>query len=474
MRVVLIQPKAYRHAPDWVYEPMNLGYLASYLISHGYKKVKVKIGAWDTEKNIIKEASKADVVGITATSPMFIHGLHLAQQIKRSGRNPLIVFGGTHATCLPESTLKNPDIDLVVRGEGEVTFLEIVKTVEESGEFKSVLGISFRQSDRIHHNPPRPLIEDLDSIPPPSRKLTRLNKFSEIYRMSLGKRTANMLSSRGCPFQCTYCASHTVWTRKCRMRSPKNILEEIADLIERYKIKRIHFHDDTFTIDKNRVIDFCDEVKKSGLRFEWGCNIHVNTVDRELLQKMREAGCVEIWVGVESGSPEILKEIKKNSNISKIKEVFADSKDLSIKRHAYLMVGVSAENRETIQATRQLVDEIQPDIAAVTIFTPYPGCEAYEEAKKLGYVKDDMDWSNVDLHHTVSMPTSYLSKDELTEEFQKLAKEYSHFKRQAPKIGLSDKIRFKIKTATLRDYPRLIVKLIIKIFRLPWILIKRP
>ncbi|MFC2156950.1 B12-binding domain-containing radical SAM protein [Acidobacteriota bacterium] len=473
MRVVLIQPKAYRHAPDWVYEPMNLGYLGSYLISHGHKNVKVKIGAWDTEKNIIKEASKADVVGITATSPMFIHGLHLAQQIKRTGRDPLIVFGGTHATCLPESTLKNPAIDLVVRGEGEATFLEIVKTVQESGDFSSVLGISLRRDGGIQHNPHRPLIEDLDSIPPPSRKLTRLNKFSEIYRMSLGKRTANMLSSRGCPFQCTYCASHSVWTRKCRMRSPENILDEIADLIKYYKIGRINFHDDTFTIDKNRVIEFCDRVIKSGLKFQWGCNVHVNTVDRELLQKMQEAGCDEIWIGVESGSPEILKAIKKNSNISKIKEVFADARELSIRRHAYLMVGVSEENRETIQATRQLVEDIQPDIAAVTIFTPYPGCEAYEEAKKSGYVKDDMDWSNVDLHHTVSMPTSYLTKDELTEEFQKLSKEYSHFKRQAPKRSLSDKIRFKLKTASLRDYPGLIVKLIIKIICLPGILSKR-
>ncbi len=458
MKVVLIQPKAYKHAPDWVNEPLNLGYLASYLRINGYKDVSIIIGAWETDDKIVLEASQADIVGITATSPMMTHGRELARLIKKSNPSVPIVFGGAHPTSLPESTLSDVHIDIVARGEGEATFLDIVKSVEHKTPRESILGISFRKNGEICHNPFRPLIEDIDQIPFPARDLMKQKKFSELHCMGTGKRTANLFSSRGCPFQCTYCASHTIWTRKFRMRSPKNIIDEIEELVTDYKIKRINFHDDTFTVNRKRVFRFCDELKKRKLGVIWGCNVHVNTVDEELLTKMKEAGCIEVWVGVESGSQIILDELKKDSNINKIKETFRISKKLGLKRHAYLMVGSLSESRDTIRETKDLIKEIDPDYAAVTIFTPYPGCEAYDYAKAHDFVKDDIDWSVVDLHFSVTMPTKNLSQNELADEHSIFSAELEGRRRKSVRFRRLRRIWLALKTTPAKGYPQLMIR----------------
>lgn len=464
MKIVLIQPKAYKHAPDWVSEPLNLGYLASFLRQKGYSDSTIKIAAWEDDDSVIQAAAQADIVGITATSPLFTHGRELARHIKAINKDNIVIFGGAHPSSLPSITLEDRSIDIVVRGEGEQTFFELIRAIEQKRSLDSVLGISFRSDSGIVHNGPRPLIENLDSIPFPARDLMQQKRFSEIHFINSGIRVATVFSSRGCPFHCIYCGSHAIWTRRCRMRSPKNILAEIEELRVNYKIKRIYFYDDTFTIDKNRVFQFCAMLKAKKWKLEWGCNVHVNTITLEMLDEMKKAGCIEVWMGVESGSQRILDELKKGSKLFKIKEAFRLAKDVGLKRHAYMMVGAPSDSHESIEESRKLIEEIQPDYAAVTIFTPYPGCEAFDWAKSNNYVNEQMDWSSIDLHFSVTMPTQYLSKDELAKEHALFSKETAKYSPRGRRFKTLYRWYNRLKNSKPKEMPKLFFELTRKIF----------
>jgi len=418
MKIVLIQPKHCVH-PDRAFEPLNLGYLAAYLRSKGYNDIAIHIGAYESDRKIIADAAGADVVGMTATSPMMTHAQRLAAGIKRTNPEAVVVLGGSHPSALPESTLTDQNVDVVVRGEGEETLYELVGAIGNGSGFESVDGISYRRGEQIRHNPDRDFAEDVDKFPYPARDLLKQERFTERFCQMYGERAAWVLSSRGCPFECAFCASQCVWRRRWRARSPENVVGEIQQLISEYGITRLNFADDTFTVKKSRVLRFCELLEKEKINISWACNVHANTVDKEVLTAMKATGCKEIWVGVESGSPQILKELKKDTSTQKIKDVFKISKDVGIVRRAYLMIGSPSEDLNTIKETEALVDEIEPDCAGFTILTPFPGCELYERAKAEGYLYDDMDWSQVDLNRA-TLPTKGLSKDALNSEYQRL------------------------------------------------------
>lgn len=430
MKITLIQPRV-GHNPLYIHEPLNLGYLASYLIENGYKDVDIHIGAFETDDNIIASSSDADIVGFTATSPMMKHAKELARKINEANPKTAIIFGGSHPSVLTENTLRNENIDIVVRGEGEITMLKVVQAIEMGQPIDMIKGISHKKGEKIVHNPDRELIKDIDSIPFPARHLMYQKKFLEIGYKKYGDCGAWIFSSRGCPYYCTYCASWRIWTRKWRARSPENMIKEICDLIDKYGVNRINFADDTFTISRNRVVEFCNALKKEKMKISWGCNIRANTVDKELLELMRGTGCRDVWIGVESGSPVILKELKKGITVAQIKNAFKWSKEAGLKRRAYLMIGSPKESEETINQTEQLIEEIEPDIAEFSILTPYPGCENYDIAKKEGYVSDDMDWSKVDIFSSdcALMDTQYLSKEEVRREHERLSEKYRDYQR---------------------------------------------
>jgi radical SAM superfamily enzyme YgiQ (UPF0313 family) len=430
MKITLIQPRV-GHNPSYIHEPLNLSYIAAYLIERGYKEVNIHIGAFETDKGIISEASDADIVGFTATSPMMKHAEELAKQIKEENPKAVIAFGGSHSSVLPENSLKSENIDVVVRGEGEMTMLEIAQAVERGTSFKEITGISYKNKGQIIHNPDRELIRDIDAIPFPARNLIRQDKFLEIGYKKYGDRGAWIFSSRGCPYHCTYCASCSIWTRKWRARSPENIFEEIRELIDSYNVDRINFADDTFTISRKRVVEFCNLLKRENLQISWGCNVRADNVDKNLFEEMKSAGCTDVWIGAESGSPVILKDIKKGITLAQIKDAFKWSKEAGLKRRAYLMIGSPKESRETILLTEELVGEIRPDTLEFSILTPYPGCENYEMAKKEGYINDNMDWSKVDIFSSdcVLMSSQYLTKDEVKEEHERLSEKYKEYHR---------------------------------------------
>lgn len=430
MNVTLIQPRAGRRNPSYIHEPLNLGYLAARLRRRGSGNVQIIVSAFhEDDRDILRRCRGSGLAGFTATSPMMKHALFLAGEIKKENPGCLTVFGGAHPSILPGETLEHPACDLVVRGEGEETFSEIVDAVSRGGAPECLCGIpglSFKDAGgRPVHNPPRPLIADLDTLPFPARDLFEQARFLEQGFRKYGDRGAWVLSSRGCPCLCTYCASNEVWTRKWRPRSPENILAEIRELRERHGVDRINFADDTFTISRKRVARFCELMKQENPGVVWACNARVDNVDEDLFRLMKEAGCAEVWMGVESGSPEILKEIKKDITPLEIREAFRAARAAGLMTRGYFMIGSRSESRETIGQTERLIDAIRPDRLAFSILTPYPGCEEYDRwVRKNGLRRTD--WSEIDLLETeaVMVSTAFLSKEELKAEHERLKKKY--------------------------------------------------
>ena len=428
MKITLIQPRAGKYNPAYIHEPLNLGYLASYLKAHGFNEISIVISAfWEDDEKILGLCEGSDVVGFTATSPMMGHALSLAKKIKKKNPGTITVFGGAHPTIEARETLHYPVVDYIVREEGEQTFLELINSISDNKSPHAIKGISFKDKNgNIIHNAERNLISDLDALPFPERDLFDQLHFLQVGYDRYGDRGAWVLSSRGCPFKCTYCASHKVWTRRWRARSADNIIKEIKSLKSKYSVDRINFADDTFTVSKKRVAEFCNLLIADKMEIAWACNARVDTVDRELFTLMKRAGCVEVWMGVESGSPKILKEIKKDATPHQIIDAFKVAKSAGLKRRGYFMIGSESESLETIKETEALIDTIKPDSLAFTILTPYPGCEEFERWKKhSGNTK--IEWSETDLLETeaVMMETRFLSKDVLKAEHQRLKEKYS-------------------------------------------------
>ena len=306
LRILLINPYQRTKYPQ---PPLGLAMIAAVLMENGYE-VKIldlpALGLFENSLPTIIHQEKPDVVGITAMTSTISSAVSTAKKVKETNSNIAVVLGGAHATILPEETLKNaPEVDIIVRGEGEQTTLELVKVLEENpSSINQVLGVTYREGARIKSNPSRPLILDLDALPFPAFHLLPMGK----YRLHppFGRRSPVMpiITSRGCPYRCIFC-SKSVFGRKYRSNSPDYMINEIQLLVEKFGVKEIKFYDDAFTLDKKRVVSFCTQLKERGIGIPWTCETRVNLVDEELLRIMNNSGCYMIEYGVESGNQEV-------------------------------------------------------------------------------------------------------------------------------------------------------------------------
>ncbi|KKS16430.1 MAG: Radical SAM domain protein [Parcubacteria group bacterium GW2011_GWB1_41_6] len=381
--------------------PLNLAYLAAYLRE---KKPKTEIRVLDCEglrltyDRIEEEirAIKPDLVGITCPTPAFVQVLEICRIIKSISPNIITVVGGPHPTAMPKETVSEKNIDVAVLYEGEHTFTDLAETIEKNESLERVKGIFFKDSkDGIYENPPREIIKDLDSLPFPARDLFPLDIYfpPPTKRMS-NKKTGNMITSRGCPYRCTYCMASYMWQRRVRFRSIKNVMDEIEECINKYGIAEFNFHDELFTVNKQRVIEFCREVKRRNLDIVWVCMIRVDFVDEETLKEMESAGCKKIAFGFESGSQMILDQMKKRVALEKAEEAVKLVKKAGIKTAGSFMLGNIGETEETIRQTINLAKRLNCDTMAFFIASPYPGTEFYETAKANGYFRRDLEWKD--------------------------------------------------------------------------------
>lgn len=382
--------------------PLNLAYLAGYLRQ---ERPDIQIDVLDCEGfslsyNQIEQQIKGlspDIVAITAPTPAFAQVLEVCRIIKQISPEIITVVGGPHPTALPKETVEDRNIDIAVIGEGEVTFTELVKAIDEKRSLFEVEGIVFKENG-IHQTPKRELIKDLDSLPFPARDLFPLHIYfpPPTKRMS-DKKAGNMITSRGCCYQCTYCMASFLWQRKVRFRSIKNVVDEIEECLNKYGIGEFNFHDELFTINKKRTIEFCDEVKRRKLDIAWVCMCRVDYLDAETLKAMREAGCKKIMFGFESGSQMILDQMKKRVALEKAEEAVRLVKRAGIKTAGNFMFGNIGETEDTIKQSISLAKKLNTDTMAFFIASPYPGTEFYQIAKEKGYLRPGLEWKDFTL-----------------------------------------------------------------------------
>jgi anaerobic magnesium-protoporphyrin IX monomethyl ester cyclase len=405
---------------------MGLGYLAGALLAHGYH-VEIWDAAVEEEFETLDEKltrDHYDVVGISSPTPLIHSAWESAATAKKHGA--ITILGGPHLTLQPHESMQKPQVDLVVRGEAEITIIEIMKAIEkeriivngnnaqlaihnpklfhpEAG-WANILGLSWRGLDgKIQHNLDRPLADDIDAIPFPAHNLFKIDRYTNLNPLTDGldmkARAYTIVTSRGCPYKCTYC-SKPVTGDTWRGRSVENVLAEWEWLVKDLGATEIGVTDDIWNLDKNRAKELCRGLIKAKLNHVPWVTIHgmkVNNTDAELFQLMKQAGCKRVGFGVENGDDWMLRNvIKKGQTVDMVRGAFKWAKAAKLQTMGFFIFGMPGETEETMEKTIRLSIELDPDLAHFMMASPFPGTEMWETLKKHGDVfSDDMDWSQL-------------------------------------------------------------------------------
>lgn len=402
MDVLLINPysKAKTWASSYQVMPLGLGYLAACLEEEGIEVSVLDLNVEPLKnENLIRllKRNKPKIIGLTATTPLIKTAWELAEILKEK-TGAKIVLGGPHVSALPEESAKLPQVDFVVRNEGEITFLELVKAILNKKPMDKISGISYKLGKKIINNPQRPFIQNLDSLPFPSRHLFCMEKYKPSQPLlSMRSPSANILTSRGCPYNCNFCFKG-VFGRSFRTRSVESVLTEWEILIKDYKVKEIEIVDDNFALDIPRAIKFCQELIRRNLVIPWATysGVRVDHPNSEKLMKlMKKAGCYRVSFGVESGEDRILKNIDKGITTKQTKKAIKVAKKAGLITMATCIIGNIGETRQTMQKTIDFTKELETDFAQFTICTPFPGSRLYDEVSKNGKLLIS-DWEKFD------------------------------------------------------------------------------
>ena len=394
-------------------EPLGLAYLAAALKEKRNDKIKIIDAAASSYglnelKNILIKL-KPDVIGIRIITPMYLVAKDTIKMIRETIPNTKIVVGGPHPTIFPKQTMEEvPEIDFVGIGEGERIIVELLDAIENKRPISGVKGILYRKNNNIIMNEFREPIKDIDALPLPDRNLLNMKKYKPAPTYYKKLPSYIMLTSRGCPFNCTYCSK--IFGRLYRYHSVDRIIKEMKILIYKYGAREIIFRDDTFTINKDHVRNLCNEIIKQELneKIKWTCMTRVHLVDRDLLLLMKKAGCWSIHYGIESGNQRLLNLIRKGITLEQCRNAIKWTKEFGIETKTFFMIGLPTETKEESMKTLKFTKELDPDWIQVTITVPYPGTELYETAKKDGTLKsfkwEDYQtwagWSDKDLVYT--------------------------------------------------------------------------
>ncbi len=370
--------------------PLGLAYLASVLRKdHEVRIIDSSILDYSVE-DVRREFERfnPDIVGITSVTPSIPQAYEVAKIAKEVREDSIVVMGGPHVTFLPEQTLRKcKDVDIIVKGEGEKITEELATAIENEKPLENVRGITFRKEDKILNNEPMPFIKNIDAIPFPSRDLLPVDK----YQVN-GTRYTTMITSRGCPFRCSFCSSSRLFGGYWRGRSPENVLDEMRIIYEDYDTKNIEFMDDTFTLDQKRAEKICDGIIKEGWDIKWGASSRVDTITKKLVEKMKKAGCWILFLGIESGCQRILDAIGKRITIHQVMKAVKIVKDAGIQVLGSFIIGFPGDTLKSIKRTIDFAKSLNLDWAEFSILTPYPGSPVFNFAVKNNLLLTN-DWS---------------------------------------------------------------------------------
>jgi radical SAM superfamily enzyme YgiQ (UPF0313 family) len=397
MKILLFTPPFEAPAKQAASYPLGIAYLGAVLEKAGHKveAYDFLFDSWsDVKEKIEKIIKKAtpDIVGISSMTTNRYSSFELTKMCKKLNEKIKVVLGGVHPTMMYKQILENFPVDYIVIGEGEETFLELVKAIEkkkeQSGNLKKITGIAFRDNNDVTFTGPRCFTKDLDALPFPKHSY-----FSENIRKN---KILYVTSERGCPIGCTFCSTSRHWGRMIRQRKPENVIKEIMEAKKEFpEIKKVYFDDDEFLMRKPWVLEFCRQFKKANLKLEFECAGRVSSIDEDLIIGLKQAGCTRIDFGVESGSPKIIESIKKRITNEQVITAFNLCKKHDISAGIYLMVGLPGETKETVNETICLLRKIpNAKFHIPGVFQVYPGTEIYENLKEKGWINDDYWVSN--------------------------------------------------------------------------------
>ena len=356
-----------------------------------------------------------DLIGITTETPNIHRSTQLAENIKLHLDVP-IVFGGPHPTLLPLEVLKSDAIDYVVIGEGEVTMVDLIKTLNMDNPMEkvpNVKGIGYKKNKNKLLTEGRVRTKDLDTISFPARHLLDVARYKPTPHQYKRLPVINMVTSRGCPFNCTYCSASNIWENRYTVRSVGSVIEEIVYVHKEYGVKEIAFWDDIWGLNKKWVEEFCDTMMKEKINIIWSCECRVDTVSKESLIKMARAGCWKIFYGIESFDEEILLAINKKENLESIYDALLWTKEAGIESHGNFILGLPKETPGKVHDMLGKICNLSLDYAKFNVLTPYPGTVLYNEIKsgKWGTFNEALD--KLTLHHVTFLPYGYSNFDEL-------------------------------------------------------------
>ncbi|MCP4605544.1 MAG: radical SAM protein [Proteobacteria bacterium] len=432
--------------------PLGLLYVAAYLEEHTDHKVEIidaqveELTYSDLRSRIAK--FQPDVAGITAMTMTMIDVLKTIETVKDAYDPARVVLGGPHVHLFPEETARLDGVDYLVLGEGEEVFRDLIEAIDDKKRLRKIQGIAFRSGDSVVNTGVRPAIEDLDVLPFPARHFVPFLKYNSL--LSSGEVVTTVFTSRGCPFKCRFCDRPHLGKR-FRARSAVNTVDEIEACVE-MGIEEFLIYDDTFTVNRGRVIDICDEIKKRGLNIGFDIRARVDTLTGEMLKKLKAAGCQGIHYGVEAGTPKVLKALNKGITLDKAKEVFDLTRRHGIATLAYFMIGNPSETPDDIQTTFQTAKWLNPDYLHLTVLTPFPGTQIYFEALERGIIKKDV-WREFAKCPTPAFEppywSEYLSREELNqlliEGYQKFYLRPTYIARRLLKLRSSSELKKKAK-----------------------------
>ena len=387
--------------------PLGIYYLAAYLGRHGFR-----VGVIDAEAGGIPHedvvemlrGAGARVVGITSTTVGFRNAGRLATLLRQQLKGVPLVLGGPHLTAMPVRTMKTGLFDFGIVKEGEAAFLKLCAyLLRGEGRLEDVPNLLYARNGEIVENQKHEIVSRLDDIPFPARELS---PDLMVYQPPVGafrkKPVASVITSRGCPYRCIFCDNNT-FGRTLRMFSAEYVAAEIRVLVQDYRIREIAFLDDTFVIDKTRLRKIFEILGRDHISFPWTCMTRVNNLDRETLKFMRDSGCWQIRIGIESGNQEVLDFIKKGITLGQVRSVAAWCRELGIRTTGFFMIGHHVDTPETVEETIEFALELPLSDVVVTLNTPIPGTESYDMAGLYGEYREE-DWTSLNYWTPVFVP----------------------------------------------------------------------
>ncbi|MCW4028336.1 MAG: B12-binding domain-containing radical SAM protein [Candidatus Bathyarchaeota archaeon] len=488
MKVLLINPPQTFYPgsePPAGNLPLGLMYLAAVLQKNGYQPeiLDAFMAAQDFQKTgetlsvglpfeeIKREIQKRkpDIVGIAGPFTSQIeNALKVSALTKEVNPNILTVVGGPHVTLVPEEFLSEAkNVDIAVMGEGEYALLEIAQAHEGKKDLGDILGIAYRQNGVVTVNPRRPFLQNLDELPYPAYDLVDMEQYlgdKKIGYRSFQNRAISMVTSRGCPFNCCFCAVHLHMGQAFRAHSANYVLEHIQFVVDKYDVKNIFFEDDNLTLDLDRFESICDGIVARKIKIGWETpnGVRADRLNMELLKKMKRSGCKSVFVGVESGDQQILDNVVcKSLDLNRVVEFAKNAKEIGLKTGAFYIIGFPGETKENMQRTIDFALDLKRKYdVGMHLFaaTPSYGTRLYDECKAKGYIAADLSWNSfAQARQTRGLPL--ITTDEFTpQEVKDLA---ANAMAQYKKIHLINLIKNPSKTLrSAFEQPQLILRYI--------------